>query len=135
MSNIAIVGAGFIGLASAASLMREGHCVTLFDPSGVGQGASFGNAGTFAHYACIPVNNPSVFRDLPRFLLSNQSPFRLRWGYLPHLAPWLVRFMMSSLPRRSAASASALAALLRHAQDGYAPLLEAAELARFVRPR
>ncbi|MFM0629786.1 NAD(P)/FAD-dependent oxidoreductase [Paraburkholderia xenovorans] len=135
MPEIAIIGAGFIGLASAAALMRDGHRVTLFDPAGVGQGASFGNAGTFAHYACIPVNNPSVFRDLPRFLLSNQSPFRLRWGYLPHLAPWLVRFMMSSLPRRYETSAGALAALLDCAQDGYAPLLANAELARFVRPR
>ncbi|MGF6903504.1 NAD(P)/FAD-dependent oxidoreductase [Paraburkholderia sp. GAS348] len=135
MSEIAIIGAGFIGLASAAALMRDGHRVTLFDPAGVGQGASFGNAGTFAHYACIPVNNPSVFRDLPRFLLSNDSPFRLRWGYLPHLAPWLGRFMMSSLPRRYEASAGALAALLDCARDGYAPLLADAELARFVRPR
>ncbi|SMG55010.1 NAD(P)/FAD-dependent oxidoreductase [Paraburkholderia susongensis] len=135
MSDIAIIGAGFIGLASAASLMRDGHRVTLFDPSGVGQGASFGNAGTFAHYACIPVNNPSVFRDLPRFLLSGDSPFRLRWGYLPHLTPWLARFMMSSLPRRYEASAGALAALLGRAQDGYAPLLADPELARFVRAR
>ena len=135
MPEIAIIGAGFIGLASAAALMRDGHRVTLFDPAGVGQGASFGNAGTFAHYACIPVNNPSVFRDLPRFLLSNESPFRLRWGYLPHLAPWLARFMISSLPRRYEASATALAALLDRAHDGYAPLLADAELARFVRPR
>jgi D-amino-acid dehydrogenase len=59
----------------------------------------------------------------------------LRWGYLPHLAPWLVRFMMSSLPRRYETSAGALAALLDCAQDGYAPLLANAELARFVRPR
>ncbi|RKT13841.1 glycine/D-amino acid oxidase-like deaminating enzyme [Paraburkholderia sp. RAU2J] len=135
MPDIAIIGAGFIGLASAAALMRDGHRVTLFDPSGVGQGASFGNAGTFAHYACIPVNNPSVFRDLPRFLLSSDSPFRLRWAYLPQLAPWLARFMMSSLPRRYEASAGALAALLGHAQGGYAPLLANGELARFVRPR
>lgn len=135
MPEIAIIGAGFIGLASAAALMRDGHRITLFDPAGVGQGASFGNAGTFAHYACIPVNNPSVFRDLPRFLLSNDSPFRLRWGYLPHLAPWLARFMMSSLPRRYEASATALAALLDRAHDGYAPLLADAELARFVRSR
>ncbi|CAB3694630.1 NAD(P)/FAD-dependent oxidoreductase [Paraburkholderia rhynchosiae] len=135
MPEIAIIGAGFIGLASAAALMRDGHRVTLFDPAGVGQGASFGNAGTFAHYACIPVNNPSVFRDLPRFLLSNESPFRLRWTYLPHLAPWLVRFMMSSLPRRYEASAGALAALLDRAHDGYALLLEDPQLARFVRPR
>lgn len=135
MSNVAIVGAGFIGLASAAWLMRDGHRVTIFDPSGIGQGASFGNAGTFAHYACIPVNNPSVFRDLPRFLMSGDSPFRLRWGYLPQLAPWLARFMMSSLPRRYEASAGALAALLELAQDGYAPLLADPALASYVRLR
>ena len=135
MAEVGVVGAGFIGLASAAWLMRDGHRVTLFDPSGIGQGASFGNAGTFAHYACIPVNNPSVFRDLPRFLFASNSPFRLRWGYLPQIAPWLVRFMMSSLPRRYEASAAALAALLGLAQDGYAPLLAQPELAAFVRPR
>ncbi|MPW20551.1 FAD-dependent oxidoreductase [Paraburkholderia sp. CNPSo 3157] len=135
MAEVGIVGAGFIGLASAGWLMRDGHRVTLFDPSGVAQGASYGNAGTFAPYGCIPVNNPSVFRDLPRFLLSSESPFRLRWSYLPHVLPWLVRFMISSTQRRYEASASALAALLAQAQAGYAPLLEERDLAKFVRPR
>jgi len=118
MAQVGIVGAGFIGLASAAWLMRDGHRVTLFDPSGVAQGASFGNAGTFAPYGCIPVNNPSVFRDLPRFLLSSDSPFRLRWSYLPHALPWLARFIASSTRRRYEASAGALAALLSQAQAG-----------------
>ncbi|SAL09496.1 D-amino-acid dehydrogenase [Caballeronia peredens] len=135
MSNVAIIGAGFIGMASAAWLMRDGHSVTLFDPAGVAQGASFGNAGTFAPYGCVPVNNPSVFRDIPRFLLSNDSPFRLRWGYLPQLAPWLTRFLLSSRRANYEASATALAALLSRAQDGYAPLLDEAGLARFVKPR
>ncbi|MEM5338521.1 NAD(P)/FAD-dependent oxidoreductase [Paraburkholderia azotifigens] len=135
MAGIAIVGAGFIGLASAGWLMRDGHRVTLFDPSGVAQGASFGNAGTFAPYGCIPVNNPSVFRDLPRFLLSGESPFRLRWSYLPQALPWLARFMVSSTRRRYEASAGALAALLAQAQAGYAPLLEEPALAKYVRAR
>ena len=135
MSNVAIIGAGFIGMASAAWLMRDGHGVTLFDPSGVAQGASFGNAGTFAPYGCVPVNNPSVFRDIPRFLLSNDSPFRLRWSYLPQLAPWLARFLMSSRRANFEASAQALSALLSRAQEGYAPLLEEDGLARFVKPR
>lgn len=135
MAEIGIVGAGFIGLASAGWLMRDGHRVTLFDPSGVAQGASFGNAGTFAPYGCIPVNNPSVFRDLPRFLLSSESPFRLRWSYLPHVMPWLARFMVNSTRNRYEASAGALAALLAQAQAGYAPLLEEPALAKYVRPR
>ena len=57
MANIAVIGAGFVGLSTAWHLMREGHAVTLYDPVGAAGGASFGNAGTFATYACIPVNN------------------------------------------------------------------------------
>src|SRR5690348_13960886 len=135
MSNVAIIGAGFIGMASASWLMRDGHRVTLFDPSGVAQGASFGNAGTLAPYGCVPVNNPSVFRDIPRYLLSSDSPFRLRWRYLPQLAPWLARFLMSSRRQNYEASAAALAALLSRAQEAYAPMLEEEGLARFVKPR
>ncbi|WP_455733086.1 FAD-dependent oxidoreductase, partial [Burkholderia stabilis] len=76
MANVAIVGAGFIGLGAAAWLQRDGHRVTLFDPAGVGQGASFGNAATFAPYGCVPVNGPSVFRDMPHFLFAADSPLR-----------------------------------------------------------
>ncbi|MDR5760687.1 FAD-dependent oxidoreductase [Caballeronia sp. LZ035] len=135
MAKVAIIGAGFIGMASAAWLMRDGHSVTLFDPAGVAQGASFGNAGTFAPYGCVPVNNPSVFRDIPRFLLSAESPFRLRWGYLPQLAPWLMRFLASSRRANYEASAAALAGLLSRAQEGYAPILAEPGLASFVKPR
>ena len=135
MSHIAVIGAGFVGLSSAYWLMQDGHQVTLFDPVGAAGGASFGNAGTFANYACIPVNNPSVFRDLPRYLLSSNSPLRLRWSYLPTLAPWLLGFLRHSTPTRSTQSATALASLLGRAQQGYDQMLQQAELGRFVRPR
>ena len=78
MARVAVIGAGFVGLSSAYWLVRDGHQVTLYDPAGAAGGASFGNAGTFASYACIPVNNPTVFRDLPRYLFSSASPLRLR---------------------------------------------------------
>jgi glycine/D-amino acid oxidase-like deaminating enzyme len=136
MSNIAVIGAGFVGLSSAYCLMREGHQVTVYDaegPAATNGGASYGNAGTFANYACIPVNNPSVFRDLPRFMFSNDSPFRMRLGYLPHLTPWLVRFLLSSMQRRYAVSAGALSALLARADDGYRDLLDQAGLEAFIR--
>lgn len=132
MANVAIIGAGFVGLSSAYWLMRDGHRVTIYDPIGAGGGASYGNAGTFANYACIPVNNPSVFRDLPRFLLSSDSPFRLRWSYLPQLMPWLARFLASSTKRRYTASATALSVLLSRAYEGYREMVEQADLERFI---
>ncbi|HWW06298.1 FAD-binding oxidoreductase [Collimonas sp.] len=133
MAKVAVLGAGFVGLSAAYWLMRDGHQVTVYDPAGVAGGASYGNAGTFANYACIPVNNPSVFRDLPRFLLSSNSPFRLRWRYLPHLAPWLTRFLLSSTERRYVASAAALSVLLSRAHDGYREMIEQARLEQFIR--
>nr|WP_315428617.1 FAD-dependent oxidoreductase [uncultured Albidiferax sp.] len=135
MKNIAVIGAGFVGLSSAYWLMRDGHAVTLYDPAGAAGGASFGNAGTFANYACIPVNNPTVFRDLPRYLLSANSPLRLRWGYLPQLMPWLLGFLRSSTTARYTRSATALAELLGRAQGGYDDLIADAGLDGFICPR
>jgi glycine/D-amino acid oxidase-like deaminating enzyme len=135
MARVAVVGAGFVGLSSAYWLMRDGHQVSLYEPRGAAGGASFGNAGTFANYACIPVNNPSVFRDLPRYLFASQSPLRVRWSHLHTLAPWLARFMWASTPARYTATASALSHLLARAQSGYDAMLAEADLQRFVRPQ
>jgi len=135
MARVAVIGAGFVGLSSAYWLMRDGHQVTLHDPAGAAGGASFGNAGTFANYACIPVNNPSVFRDLPRYLLSATSPLRLRWAYLPQLLPWLIGFLRNSTTARYTRSATALATLLGRAQGGYSDLVAQAGLDAYIRRR
>src|ERR1700741_2101695 len=123
MAQVAVIGAGFVGLSCAYWLMRDGHSVTLYDAQGPGEGASYGNAGTFANYACIPVNNPDVFRNMPRFLFSSTSPLRIRWGDVPGLAPWLTRFLLSATPRRYAGSVNALAQLLARAFEGYREML------------
>ncbi|WP_321914940.1 FAD-binding oxidoreductase [Paraburkholderia sp. J11-2] len=135
MAQVAVIGAGFVGLSCAYWLMRDGHSVTLYDAQGPGEGASYGNAGTFANYACIPVNNPDVFRNIPRFLFSSTSPLRIRWGDVPTLTPWLARFLLSATPRRYAGSVNALAQLLSRAFDGYREMLAVDTLAAFVRER
>ncbi|WP_322045652.1 FAD-dependent oxidoreductase [Paraburkholderia sp. J67] len=135
MAEVAVIGAGFVGLSCAFWLMRDGHAVTLYDPLGPGEGASYGNAGTFANYACIPVNNPDVFRQLPHFLFSSSSPLRIRWSYAPTLAPWLARFLLSATRQRYEASAKALAGILSRAFDGYREMLDDPALHAFVRER
>ncbi len=132
MAKIAIIGAGFVGLSSAYWLRRDGHQVTLFDPRGAAGGASFGNAGTFATYACIPVNNPGVFQNLHHYLFSSSSPFRLNLRYLPRVSPWLLRFLISSTTRRYEQSAEALSELLAQAYAGYGDLIQDARLEPFL---
>src|SRR3546814_2341985 len=48
MRDVAIIGAGVIGLAAAAELQRRGRRVTLIDPAEPGRECSFGNAGIIA---------------------------------------------------------------------------------------
>nr|HMS95202.1 FAD-dependent oxidoreductase [Tabrizicola sp.] len=50
-TEIAVIGAGVIGLTVALELVDQGRDVTLVDPGPPGMGASYGNAGTIAGYA------------------------------------------------------------------------------------
>ncbi|CCV15137.1 FAD-dependent oxidoreductase [Mesorhizobium sp. STM 4661] len=131
--EIAIVGAGVVGLATALRLAGEGHEILLIDPNEPGSGASFGNAGTIAEYACMPVGNPAVLRALPKLLLDADSPFALRWPALFQLAPWLVRFVRQSLPEATRANALALAGLLSHALLAWEEMVQEAGLRDLLR--
>ena len=59
-TDIAILGAGVVGLAIAERLLAEGREVVLVDPGPPGMGASYGNAGTIADYAVMPVGTPGL---------------------------------------------------------------------------
>ncbi len=123
-AEIVILGAGVIGLAIAEALVAEGREVVLVDPNPPGSGASYGNAGTIADYAVMPVGSPAVLRGLPSLLFNRNSPLAIRPGALPQLVPWLARFARQSLPAATARNAAALAGLLRGAQPLWLELAE-----------
>jgi glycine/D-amino acid oxidase-like deaminating enzyme len=113
--EVAVVGAGAVGLAIAHRLAREGRRVALVDPEPPGSGASYGNAGTIADYAVQPVGTPDVLKHLPSLLFDRSSPLAIRRAAMLSLAPWLARFLRQSLPGASRRNARALAALLADA--------------------
>lgn len=114
-TEIAVIGAGVVGLTIAHRLLAEGRDVVLCDPNPPGSGASFGNAGTIADYAVMPVGTPDVLRHLPSLLFNRNSPLSLRRAALPALMPWLARFARQSLPAAAARNTAVLAGLLRGA--------------------
>lgn len=114
-TEIAVIGAGVVGLTIALELVDQGREVVLVDPGLPGMGASYGNAGTIAGYATSPVGTPDVLRSLPSLLLSKTSPLAIRHRALPSLAPWLARFLWQSLPAQAERNARALARLLSNA--------------------
>lgn len=114
-TEIAVIGAGVVGMACALELAREGRTVVIVDPDTPGMGASYGNAGTVADYAVQPVGTPDVLKNLPSLLFDRNSPLAIRRAALPTLAPWLLRFARQSLPGPARRNAQALAGLLADA--------------------
>lgn len=124
-AEIAVIGAGVVGLAIAHRLAAEGREVVLVDPAPPGSGASHGNAGTIADYAVMPVGTPAVLRGLPSLLFDRNSPLAIRRAALPALAPWLLRFARQSLPGAARRNAGVLAGLLADAAPRWGELAAA----------
>ena len=68
-SHVTIVGAGIIGISTAAFLQRSGHKVTVIDRVPTGEGCSFGNAGGIAFAEVTPTIHPRILMKIPGWLL------------------------------------------------------------------
>jgi D-amino-acid dehydrogenase len=132
--RVAVVGAGIVGVSCALHLRRAGHEVTLLDPRPPGTTTSFGNAGGIVTGAVVPNSTPALRRDLPRILFDKDSPVRLRWSYLPRLAPWLLRFLQEGRDARVRQIAGALQPLVSRAYDAHRELIALSGADGIVRP-
>lgn len=94
-ADIAVVGAGIIGVACALALARQGRQVLVLDSLEPGRGASFGNAGHLATEQVFPIADLSILKRLPGMLLDPMGPLRLDWKYLPQAAPWFARLLLN----------------------------------------
>jgi D-amino-acid dehydrogenase len=130
-----VVGAGIVGISTALYLQRDGHDVTVIDRDGPGEGTSRGNAGLFAIGHVLPIGMPGLIRRVPGMLLDQTSPLAMRWSYLPQIAPWLIRMLAASTPRRVEEISRALAALLAQALESYRPLIASANAGNLVQKR
>jgi D-hydroxyproline dehydrogenase len=132
-TDIAIVGAGIIGLTTAFRLAAMGRAVVVVDPNDPGSGASYGNAGAIAPYGCAPIGNPDVLRSLPHLLRDSDSPFAMRPAAVPSLLPWLLRFLWQSTPERARRNGRALHGLLKEAAQAWHDLAAQADVADLIR--
>ncbi|MFT6912808.1 MAG: D-amino-acid dehydrogenase [Paracoccaceae bacterium] len=110
--TIAIVGAGIVGVSAAIWLQREGHKVMLIDRGAPGDGTSYGNGGVLASVAIVPVTGPGLIAKAPRMLFDPNQPLFLKWGYLPKLMPWLVKYLRHANAEDATRIAAALAPII-----------------------
>lgn len=130
--KVAVIGAGIVGMSAASYLQRDGHEVFVVEPNEPGEGASFGNAGCINPSSVVPMSMPGVMRNVPRWLSDPLGPLSIRWGYLPMLMPWLIRFLRAGQPERVRAQAKGLKALLGPALTNLTPLVKSAGAEDFL---
>jgi D-amino-acid dehydrogenase len=134
MGRAVVVGAGAVGVATAAFLQRDGWSVTVVDREEPGRGgASFGNAGLIATHIVEPIAVRSILPRLPRMLLDPTAPLAIRWWYLPQLMPWLVRLLRATAPAEVERISAALASELAHADAAWRALVADAEAEALVK--
>ena len=133
--HVVVIGAGIIGAASAAELLRDGHRVTILEPGSPGgeQAASYGNGCWLSPHSVVPLSLPGIWRQVPGWLADPLGPLTIRWRYLPRLAPWLMRFLRAGATlARVAATARALRALLQDAPEQHRRLAEEAGVGSLI---
>ncbi len=118
-----VIGAGIIGTAIAHDLQKRGRQVVLVDRDAPGRGASFGNMASIAVTEFMPASRPSVWKQIPGWMLDPEGPVRVRPAYMPKLVPWFLRFIAASRPSRLREVEAQGAALCLRALDDTLDLL------------
>ena len=126
--HVTVIGAGVVGMATALTLQRDGHAVSVIDRLGPGEATSFGNAGGMAVTEMQPVSLPHTIWKVPGWLTDPEGPLVIRPAHLPRLAPWLWRFWRAGRMARVNEIADAQAALNDRARADWTPLLKASGL-------
>jgi len=120
----AVIGAGIIGTTLAHALQKRGRHVVLIERDQPGKGASFGNMASIAVTEFMPASRPSIWKQIPGWMLDPEGPVRVRPAYMPKLTPWFLRFIAASRPSKLRELEAQGAALCQRVHDDLAPLLK-----------
>lgn len=125
MADIAILGAGMVGITTALALQERGHACVVIDRAPPGRETSYGNAGIIQVEAVEPYALPSNPFDMLALALGRKNAVSLHWTALKQ-APALAAYWRTSLPGRLATVIPLWADLVREAVPRHAALVAAA---------
>ena len=129
--GVTIVGAGIVGVCSAAWLQREGFKVTLVDAGPIGEGASFGNAGNLSPGAVVPYMIPGFIKEVPDWLAQN-GPLAIRPAYFFKVLPWILSAVKSSTTEAALKTSRAMRALHGGTLEAYDALTRDTEASGLI---
>jgi D-amino-acid dehydrogenase len=92
--HVTVIGAGIVGLTSAAALVRAGRQVTVIDAADeAARGASRGNGCQLSYGYVTPLAQPGLPAELPKLLLARGGPLRIALKADPAQWRWMWHFI------------------------------------------
>lgn len=132
-TDVVVLGAGIVGVSTALHLQALGRSVVLLDRRGPGEETSYGNAGLIERASVIPYAFPRNWASLLRYARNNTPDVRYAPGFLPKIAPWLVRYWWNSSPSRLALAAKAMLPLIERSVIEHDALKDASGISALFR--
>ncbi len=124
--DIAVLGAGMIGVCVANHLQKAGHNVVLIDRKAPGRETSYGNAGLIQREAVEPHPFPRDIGKIWRVLPNRSVDIRYRASAMFQNAGALIQYWHHSSPREFARIVPEYASLIAHCTAEHDAMISAA---------
>jgi len=110
--DVVVLGAGIVGVSSAYAARQRGLSVVLVDRREPGSETSYGNAGILSSGSISPLNNPSLWNALPKYLSNQHAALRWNPAWAIRNVDWVARFLANATASRLRPRATALHGLI-----------------------
>jgi D-amino-acid dehydrogenase len=112
--DVAVLGAGMVGICAALHAQARGRSVALVDRRGAAEETSYGNAGLIQREGVYPYGFPHDFGALLRYGLNRTIDAHYHPSALPRIGPFLWKYWLHSRASRHAEIARLYARLIEH---------------------
>jgi D-amino-acid dehydrogenase len=111
-ADVIVLGAGIVGVSAAYAARQRGLSVILVDRREPGSETSYGNAGILSSGSISPLNNPSLWNALPKYLTNRHAALRWNPAWAIRNPGWVARFLANATEANLRPRATALHGLI-----------------------
>src|SRR6202012_5876096 len=111
-TDVIVLGAGIVGVAAGYAARQRGMSVILVDRREPGSETSYGNAGILSSGSISPLNNPSLWNALPKYLGNRHAALRWIPAWAIRNPGWVIRFLANATEANLRPRATALHGLI-----------------------
>ena len=111
-TDVVVLGAGIVGVSAAYAARQRGLSVIVIDRREPGSETSYGNAGVLSSGSIFPLNQPSLFGSLPKYLSNRHAALRWSPSWVLRHPDWVARFLASARASQTKPRALALQGLI-----------------------